>query len=347
MQRCLYLAEKGFGNVAPNPMVGSVLVFKEKIISEGYHCQFGGPHAEVNALADLPSGVDLKEATLYVSLEPCSHFGKTPPCAALLVKTGIGNVVIGTTDPNPKVAGRGIALLKQAGINMTLGVLENKCKALNKRFNTFHQHHRPYIILKWAQSLDGFIDIDRNNGATGQYSITQKDTQLVNHQWRSQEQAILVGKHTFNNDAPALTNRRWTGNSPLRMVTTSTLSGLSASHLNAWNKNGGGIVFYQQGDVPNNLPNLTFVPYQDRTSFSTTLNSFCLDRQLQSIIVEGGKSLIQHFIDEDCWDENRVLIGAKSIMQTGSKAPECIGALVSQHTLCNQDQVIIKQRSLQ
>ncbi len=343
MQRCLYLAAKGFGAVAPNPMVGSVLVFKEKIISEGYHQQFGEAHAEVNALKNLPADLPLSECTLYVSLEPCSHFGKTPPCANLIIEKGIGHVVVGSKDPNPEVAGRGLQRLESAGIRVSYGVLESACRNLNRRFYTFHQKKRPYIILKWAQSTDGFIDITRSMETRGSFPITQPQTQMLNHQWRHQEQAILVGSKTFNTDQPLLTNRLWPGKNPLRMVVCTAGADLDAKHVQHWNETGGGVIFYQEGAEPQ-YSHIQSIAYHAKLPFFEALLQFCNAQQLQSLIVEGGATLLNTFIAKNMWDENRVLVGAKTVIQDGQKAPLCEGDIVSNETLPNGDMLICKRR---
>ncbi|MBA3705452.1 MAG: bifunctional diaminohydroxyphosphoribosylaminopyrimidine deaminase/5-amino-6-(5-phosphoribosylamino)uracil reductase RibD, partial [Bacteroidetes bacterium] len=197
MKRCLELAEKGLGSVAPNPLVGCVIVYKEKIIGEGYHQEFGKAHAEVNAINSVLNKELLKNATLYINLEPCSHFGKTPPCADLIIKHKIPYVVIGSIDTNALISGGGIEKLLKAGIDVKLGILEEECKKLNKRFFTFHEKSRPYIILKWAQSADGFIDMKRSESTSGKpLQISNSDSKKLLHQWRSEEQSIMVGTNT-------------------------------------------------------------------------------------------------------------------------------------------------------
>ena len=206
MRRCLQLASYGSGFVAPNPMVGCVIVCNDKVIGEGYHKHFGGPHAEVNAFARVEQKELLSEATVYVSLEPCSHQGKTPPCADLLVSNNIKRVVIGCRDSNPVVGGKGIERLKRAGIEVIEGVLEEECRQLNKRFFTFYERRRPYVVLKWAQTLDGFIDRVRNEDIKGINWVSSELTKTLVHKWRSEEQSILVGRNTIINDNPSLTN---------------------------------------------------------------------------------------------------------------------------------------------
>ena len=219
IKRCIELAQNGLGTTYPNPMVGSVIVYDGQIIGEGWHKKAGEPHAEVNAVNSVKDKSLLKKATIYVSLEPCSHFGKTPPCCDLIIANEIPNVVVGTVDPNEKVAGKGILKLIEAGANVTVGVLENECNELNKRFFTFHQKKRPYIILKWAESLDGFLAPEKagNQDRKPVWITNQYSRQLV-HKWRTEEQAILVGTQTVVDDNPKLNARDWNGNNPTRIV---------------------------------------------------------------------------------------------------------------------------------
>jgi len=217
ISRCIALAKNGLGTTYPNPMVGSVIVYDGKIIGEGWHKKAGEPHAEVNAINSVQDKSLLKKATIYVSLEPCSHFGKTPPCCDLIIKNKIPNVVIGTVDPNIKVAGNGIKKLIEAGIHVTIGVLEDECNELNKRFFTFHQKKRPYIILKWSESQDGYIAPLEKSEKKPVWITNIYSRQLV-HKWRTEEQAILVGTQTVIDDNPKLNARDWEGNDPVRLV---------------------------------------------------------------------------------------------------------------------------------
>ena len=223
MHRCLQLAACGRGFTAPNPMVGAVVVHKDKIIGEGFHRKYGGPHAEVNAIAAVKEEQLLKEATLYVNLEPCSHYGKTPPCSELIIRKQIPRVIIGQIDPFPEVAGKGIKKLKKAGIEVVCGILEEDCKVLNKRYLTFIEQHRPYIILKWAQSADGFMDKFRaENDGQKPVKFSNSFTQMLVHKLRAEEAAIMIGKRTELLDRPALTVRFWKGNDPERIVADSS-----------------------------------------------------------------------------------------------------------------------------
>ena len=296
MQRALDLAERGKGAVHPNPRVGCVLVHKGKIIGEGYHQQYGGPHAEVNAIASVNDPQLLAEATAYVSLEPCSHYGKTPPCANLLIEKGIKSVVVATLDPNPLVAGKGVKLLEEAGISVQVGLLEQEARWQNRRFFCKQEKHRPYLILKWAQTQDGFIA--RENFDSKWISGTQS-RQLV-HQWRAEEQAVLVGKNTALHDNPRLNVRDWTGTDPIRLVLDSKLELPSNLHL-----------FDQQ--IPTlcyntlknkSLPNLEWVKLPE-----LSLEALLADlqaRNIQSVLIEGGSQVLQQFLAAGLWDEARV-----------------------------------------
>ena len=279
MQRCLQLARLGLGSVQPNPMVGAVIVHNGLIIGEGYHHRYGESHAEVNALAAVKDKSLLAESTLYVNLEPCSHFGKTPPCADAIIRHRIPHVVVGTMDCHDKVNGAGIAKLRAAGIDVTVGVCEAECEELNRRFFTFHRHQRPYVILKWAQTADGFMDVDRSDGQPHEYWITNPALRVLVHKWRSEEDAILVGYNTMRNDRPQLTTRLYPGKNPQRFV-------------------------MQRGqDVIAPLP---------CTAVSMDVKE-CLqhlyEQRIQSVIVEGRRKPLNRFIASGLWDEARVLVG--------------------------------------
>ena len=317
MQRCLEIAIKGFGNVAPNPMVGCVIVYDQKIIGEGYHQQFGQAHAEVNAINSVENKELLKKATLYVNLEPCSHFGKTPPCADLIIKNKIPNVVIGNTDPFSEVNGRGIEKLTKAGINVQEGVLEDKCKKLNVRFFTFHEKKRPYVILKWAQTADGFIDLKRTEENPGKaLQISSAESRKLVHKWRSQEQAIMVGSNTALLDNPQLTVREWQGRNPLRITIDKWLR--IPKHYNLFDKSTATLIFTAV-DEPSET-NLEFVKIDfDQSPVPQILNEL-YKRSIQSLLVEGGEQLLTSFIESGLWDEARVFISDKKI-EKGVNAP--------------------------
>ena len=318
IKRCIELAQNGFGTTYPNPMVGSVIVHEGKIIGEGWHKKSGEPHAEVNAVNSVKDKSLLKKATIYVSLEPCSHFGKTPPCCDLIIANKIPNVVVGTVDPNEKVAGRGIKKLIEAGATVTVGILEDECNELNKRFFTFHQKKRPYIILKWAESQDGFLapekEIDQERKPvwiTNQYS-----RQLV-HKWRSEEQAILAGTKTVIDDNPKLNTRDWSGNNPVRVVLDQNNRISKDSFV--FDDSVKTIVFSKS---ENNISSENTI--FENVDFNENLVSQILDvlyqHQIQSVIIEGGRQTLQSFIDSDLWDEARVFIGTNTF-EKGTKAP--------------------------
>lgn len=297
MQRCIQLAKCGAVGAPPNPMVGAVIVHEGKIIGEGYHRRCGGPHAEVNAIRSVRDESLLKDSTIYVSLEPCSHYGKTPPCADLIIEKQIPRVVVGCQDPFAKVNGQGIKKLRDAGIEVEVGVLEKECLELNRRFITFYQLHRPFVTLKWAQSEDGFMDAERGESEEPvQFSTTF--TQTLVHQLRAMHQAIMVGTKTVLMDNPTLTTRLWEGPNPLR-VTIDRYGVLPES------------VHLKDGKVPT-------VIYD--TGNLREILSDLYKRGVQSLMVEGGGRLLQHFIDEGLWDEARVEI-APFCLDRGVSAP--------------------------
>ncbi|HNI44193.1 MAG TPA: bifunctional diaminohydroxyphosphoribosylaminopyrimidine deaminase/5-amino-6-(5-phosphoribosylamino)uracil reductase RibD [Chitinophagales bacterium] len=306
MQRCLDLAAHGLGNVAPNPLVGAVLVHDDRIIGEGFHQEFGKAHAEVNAITAVrpDDRWRLPKATLYVSLEPCSHFGKTPPCTNAILEAGIGRVVVAMTDPFPLVAGRGIARLREAGVEVLVGEMEAEACYLNRRFLTFHQQHRPYIILKWAQTRNGYF---APHEAKQQW-ISNHLCQTLAHRWRSEEQAILVGRRTAAIDNPRLNNRAWGGQrQPLRLVLDSHLQLPETLHLfdqtqPTW------IVNHQKQDTDN--PNLQYIRLDAAQNPLSQLLQHLHAANIQSIIVEGGQQVLTAFIAQQCWDEARIFIGA-------------------------------------
>lgn len=314
MNRCIQLAKLGTGNVAPNPLVGAVLVYKNKIIGEGYHKKYGGPHAEVNCINSV--GVKnknlIEESTIYVSLEPCSHHGKTPPCSDLIIKNGIKKVVIGCTDVYEEVSGKGIQRLREAGVEVVTGVLENECIALNKRFFTFHQKNRPYIILKWAQSINGKIgSSDKRILISNDYS-----NRLV-HKWRSEESAILVGTNTALKDDPSLTNRLWEGKNPVRIVIDKELK--LPSTLKIFNDESDTIIFNFFKN--SNEGNLQYVKVAYKNLLEEMLHSL-YELNIQSVLVEGGSATLQSFIVAGLWDEARVIINEEMKIENGIPAPE-------------------------
>ena len=314
MQRCIDIAKRGIRAVAPNPMVGCVIVVHDKIIGEGYHEQYGEAHAEVNAINNVANKSLLKNATLYVSLEPCSHLGKTPPCCDLLIQKGIKKVVVGTKDPNPLVGGKGIEKLKNSGVDVSEGILKEQCLELNKRFFTFHEKQRPYVILKWAQTLDGFLDQIREDGEQKINWITEPETKTLVHKWRSEEQSILVGRNTITNDNPSLTVRDYGGMNPIRLVIDSQLQ--ISGNLNIYSKDAPTIVFNRVKDKKEN--NVEWIKIKE-TSTSNILEEL-YRRGIQSVFVEGGSRTLQYFIIDNVWDEARVIVGQKYFKE-GYKAP--------------------------
>lgn len=314
MRRCIELAKLGMGHTAPNPMVGAVIVHEGKIIGEGYHHRYGEAHAEVNAIRSVKEVELLKSSTIYVSLEPCSHYGKTPPCADKIIEMGIPRVVVGSTDPHDKVNGKGIEKLRNAGIEVVTGVLEEECDFLNRRFFTYHRQHRPYIILKWAQTEDGYMDIDRNLNPDGKYWITRPETGVLVHKWRSEEQAILIGYNTYRNDRPQLTTRHYPGNSPKRYI------------------------MVRQPDSLSPIEGFTLLPDDLPTAMERLY-----DERILSVIVEGGRQTLDRFIAAGLWDEARILT-APVRWGAGTPAPAIKGNTLSEMMLAG-DQVKILQHA--
>ena len=322
MRRCLQLAAEGAGKVSPNPMVGAVLVHGDRIIGEGYHRVYGGPHAEVNCLESVkPEDHGLiAESVLYVSLEPCAHFGKTPPCTGLILKHKIPEVVIGTRDPFPEVNGKGIEKLKAAGVKVTAGVLQEECRLQNKRFFVFHTQQRPYIILKWASSFNG--KIAGPDGA--RVLISNEYTNHVVHKWRSHEDAVMVGSRTAAMDDPLLTTRFWKGRNPVRIVVGSALrlpSGIKL--LDGTEKT---IVFNTEKEAEEGKV-LFYRVSQAEPVIGQVMRA--LHRlNIQSVLVEGGRALLQSFIAEHAWDEARLITNTGMIIEEGISAPVLQGALL-------------------
>lgn len=323
IKRCIQLAKNGLPAAMPNPSVGAVIVFENTIIGEGYTSAYGGNHAEVNAILSVKNKELLSKSTIYVSLEPCSHFGKTPPCSDLIINYKIPNVVIGTVDSNSKVAGQGIKKLMEAGAHVTVGILEDECRASNKRFFTFHEKKRPYIILKWAESEDGFIAPSSKKEQKPVWITNKYSRQLV-HKWRSEEAAILVGTQTVVDDNPKLDVRDWAGKNPTRIVL----------------------------DKNNRIPKESYI-FDNRQktvlisdsilNFSENVAPqvvhFLFENNLQSVIIEGGRQTLQTFIDANLWDEARVFRGT-TLFSSGTKAPIITGKIVSKNTI-ERDELLI------
>ena len=318
IKRCIELAQNGFGTTYPNPMVGSVIVYNDKIIGEGWHKKAGEPHAEVNAIRSVKDKSLLKKATIYVSLEPCSHFGKTPPCCDLIIANEIPNVVVGTVDPNEKVAGNGIKKLIAAGANVVVGVLENECNELNKRFFTFHQKRRPYIILKWAESQDGFLAPEKIlNQERKPVWITNTYSRQLVHKWRSEEQAILAGTQTVVDDNPKLNTRNWSGNNPVRVVLDQNNRISKESFIF---DNSVKTILFTKSENQFSTENTIFEVIDFNQNVIPQIIAVLYQNQIQSIIIEGGLQTLQSFIDANIWDEARIFIG-KINFNKGTKAP--------------------------
>jgi diaminohydroxyphosphoribosylaminopyrimidine deaminase/5-amino-6-(5-phosphoribosylamino)uracil reductase len=335
--RCLQLAAFGGGEVAPNPMVGAVLVVDGKIIGEGYHCAFGQPHAEVNAIASVKAqnAELLSKSTLYVNLEPCAHHGKTPPCTELIIRSGIPKVVVGNIDPNPKVAGKGIKILQNAGIEVITGVLENECRELNKRFFTFIEKKRPYIFLKWAQTADGFLDKKRENTCEPPLVISNELTKLLTHKIRTENQAILVGTNTALLDNPKLSARRWAGKNPVRLVIDAKRR--IPENFNIFDGMQPTIIFTEK---TNNLHknNVDFINIDFSKNIINNLLTAIHEQNIHSVLVEGGTSLLNAFIQSGLWDYAQVEIAPLAI-GSGIAAPT-LAKLPTKENLYNGHKIL-------
>lgn len=323
MRACLYLAEKGMGSVSPNPMVGSIIVHNDKVIGRGYHASYGGPHAEVNAI-DSVAEADrhlLKHSTLYVNLEPCAHFGKTPPCADLIVQMGIPHVVFASDDPNPLVAGKGAEKLRMAGIEVLSGVLKKEADFLNRRFFTAMTLHRPYIILKWAESADGFMAPKEQK----QVWLTGDASRKLVHEWRREEDAIMVGTHTVSIDDPELTVRLVEGRDPMRVIIDRALA--LAPSRKIFNP-GAPVVVYNEKEE-----SVTDNVHRIKIDFSKDILPHILNdlylRKVRSLIVEGGPETLKTFIDADLWDEARIFT-APAVLGDGKLGPKVFGKKIGE-----------------
>jgi diaminohydroxyphosphoribosylaminopyrimidine deaminase/5-amino-6-(5-phosphoribosylamino)uracil reductase len=326
MRRALDLARLGSGFTSPNPMVGCVVVHDGQIIGEGWHKAYGGPHAEVNALAAVEDKSLLPKSRVYVTLEPCSHFGKTPPCADLLISSGVKDVVICNTDPNPLVAGRGIKKLFEAGAQVKVGVLEEEGLEANKRFFTYHAQKRPFIFLKWAETADGFI-------AAADYrqeQISGKLAQRVVHKWRAEEQAIMIGSRTALYDNPRLNTRLWSGRSPLRVVIDKNL--LLPTHLHLFDRSQPTVVFNHRKQEEHE--NLYYVQLKEQEPILPQIMQDLHQRNVLSVMVEGGTFLLESLLQADFWDEALVFRSRHKTLGSGIKAPAMVyGQLHNTQTL--------------
>lgn len=335
MKRCLELARLGAGSVSPNPMVGCVIVHEGKVIGEGWHRQYGQAHAEVNAIANAEAryGSDiLRQSTLYVNLEPCSHWGKTPPCADLIIGKGIPKVVIGGVDPNEKVSGKGIARMRAAGIEVLVGLLGPECLHFNRRFFTTQLHGRPYIILKWAQTADGYLDAERPSASIPAAWMTGETARLLVHRWRAEEDAILVGRKTVELDDPSLTVRSWKGRNPVRIV----LGEIPEASRSLYR------IFDGEAQT---------LSFRSSKSLLAVLQELWQHHKIQSVIVEGGANTLQSFIEAGLWDEARIFTATDKTLATlypdhpelakGVKAPSLPASKpISQLSLGNTELII-------
>ncbi|HEY1039686.1 MAG TPA: bifunctional diaminohydroxyphosphoribosylaminopyrimidine deaminase/5-amino-6-(5-phosphoribosylamino)uracil reductase RibD [Bacteroidia bacterium] len=316
MRRCFELAEQGRGQVAPNPMVGSVIVQNDKIIGEGYHQKYGDAHAEVNAIKSFPQDHDFSDCTIYVNLEPCSHYGKTPPCSDLIISKKFKTVVVCNLDSNPLVAGKGLEKLKNEGIEVISGILEKEGRELNKRFFLFHEKQRPYIILKWAQTKDGFISKLPLPKDKQENWITSAESKKLVHTWRAQEQAILVGTTTVIVDDPELTTRLVEGKDPVRIVIDQELKIPSGAKIFSGR---GQCIVYTSKKV-NGANNIKYRHVAFDEHFIENLLADLHSLNIQSMIVEGGTHTLKDFIAKDLWDEARIFVADK-VFENGIKAP--------------------------
>jgi diaminohydroxyphosphoribosylaminopyrimidine deaminase/5-amino-6-(5-phosphoribosylamino)uracil reductase len=325
MKRCFDLAANGLGTTHPNPLVGSVIVKDDKILAEGWHRKAGEPHAERMAVSRVSSPEDLEGATVYVNLEPCSHYGRTPPCADLLVSSKVGRVVISNMDPNPSVSGRGIQRLKDAGVEVETGILEKEGEYLNRRFFHFQRTKKPYIILKWAESTDGFIDGVRD-GNIGSLSISGADSSRWVHKWRSQEQAIAVGKNTVINDDPSLTTRKWAGDNPIPIVL-----GFREDVKNRKLHTREDSLWYND---------LGFDKNEGRPEWNEVLTALG-KREITSVLVEGGQQILNSLMADKSWNEIRRFVSKKNTIFQGLKAPNTEGFEPVERFENEEDQLFI------
>lgn len=326
MRRCLELAGRAEGNTSPNPMVGAVVVHDGKIIGEGYHLKAGTAHAEVHVLNAVTDRSLLPQSVLYVSLEPCSHHGRTPPCADLIIESGIRKVIVGTTDTSTKVAGKGIAKMREAGINVITGVEEKECRAINKRFFTWHEKKRPYVILKWARSSDGFIDLLRKPGDPAEtHWITGMTERILVHKWRAAEDAVLAGGGTVRADDPQLNVRYWRGKDPLRVIISR--SGNIDPHSKVLCGTQGAILFTCNRKL--NMPGARIIKIDYKDDFTGDILNILHEMGVQSVFVEGGAFIISSFLGSGLWDEARCFTGAVSF---GGGVPDPFPAMIPDTT---------------
>jgi len=332
MKRCIELASKAMGSVSPNPMVGCVIVYEGKIIGEGYHKNYGKAHAEVNAIASIKDKSLLQKSTLYVNLEPCAHFGKTPPCSNLIIEHKIPKVVIGCIDSFSEVAGKGVVKMENEGIEVIVGILEKESRALNKRFFTFHEKERPYIILKWAESQDGFIAPNNQNEP---FWMSSSESKELVHQWRAEEDAILVGRITAEKDNPSLTVRKVKGKNPTRIVIDKELK--LSTDLNLFNSEVKTLIFNSVKSEIVDSNNFIKINFNNLTE---SILRELYKQKIQSVIIEGGSKTLQSFIDVNMWDEARIFTTNKELTD-GVKAPTIKGEIVTESDIGGDELEII------
>jgi diaminohydroxyphosphoribosylaminopyrimidine deaminase/5-amino-6-(5-phosphoribosylamino)uracil reductase len=332
MLRAIQLAKLGGSSVFPNPLVGAVIVYNNQIIGEGYHKLFGKEHAEINAINSVENKALIPLSTIYVTLEPCAHFGKTPPCANRLVLENFKRVVVACKDPFSKVAGKGFETIENAGIDLIIGVCENEAINLNKRFFTFHQKKRPFVILKWAESIDGFIDFERIDDSSQINWISSPSTQVLTHKWRTEEAAILVGWKTIQNDNPSLTSRTFTGNNPLRIVLDP--NNRLEENFTVFTDNEP--VYILTKEIELTKGNKHWIKLNDY-SVKSILN-FLYSINILSVIIEGGSTTHQLFVNENLWDEARIIVGNKQFKK-GTKAAQLKNNLLVNETIVSADKI--------
>ena len=324
MERAIELASLARGNTSPNPLVGAVIVARNRIIGEGYHARAGEAHAEVAAINSVREKDLLKEACMYVNLEPCSHYGRTPPCALRIKEEGIARVVIACTDPSTKVNGRGIEIIRSTGADVETGLLEEEGRELNKRFFSYHEKKRPYIILKWAQSFDGYLDRVRTlDSKRAPNWITGQEEKILVHKWRSEEDAILIGDKTACNDDPGLDVRLWGGKSPRRFL-LSERTELPAD-LKIFRGEPPTVIFTVAGSHTEGRSDYQVIPAREKAL--EQVMKYMYDKEMQSVLIEGGNSVLSQFIDAGLWDEARIFKG-QVIFSAGLRAPLLKGDLV-------------------
>lgn len=340
MARCLQLAANGKGWVSPNPMVGAVVVCDGKIIGEGFHSEYGKAHAEVNAINSVKEKSLLSRSTIYVSLEPCSHYGKTPPCSQLIIDSKIPRVVIATLDPYYKVSGGGVEMLKEAGVEVIVGILEKEAQALGKEFFTSQVEARPYIYLKWAQTQDGFIDKKRIEGETLQPTPISNDlTRVLVHKLRAEVSAIMIATNTAINDNPSLTTRFWYGKNPTRIILDRT--GRIPNHYRLLDNSVETIIFTEKADIISKKKNTTIIPLSFDDNMIPNLLKYLQSNKLDSVLIEGGAALLQSFIDSGAWDEACIEVADKEFKE-GTKAPIISGKVIEDKCIAGSQALHLK-----